>query len=261
MITHNYTRLMFPEPDATGGGEVAENTETQVETQVEETPETKTESNPFLDALNGNPDEQPEAKAEQEESSEDTNDDEYDFGDVSELGLEESELSLLREAGKASGITPAQTLSLVTKIRDGVKQREDEANKQAFDALKESWGSNYTQNMQSTAAFINRVAKACNWTPEQVQSMATAGKFKLFYDVFRYVNNGASGGNVQYAPVQAKPQKSFDELKKEAANIGKDFWRALDSRDLEKARKLSDEHYAIQKELYGADAYRHLDIR
>lgn len=261
MITYNHNRLMFPEPDATGGGEVADNTETQVETQVQETTETQTEteSNPFLDALNGNTEE--ENQEEKVETTEATDDDAYDFGDVSELGLEESELSLLREAGKASGITPAQTLSLVTKIRDGVKQREEEANKQAFAALKESWGSNYAQNMNSTAAFINRVGKACNWTPEQIQSMGTAGKFKLFYDIFRYVNNGAGGGNVQVAPVQAKPKKSYDQLKKEAANLSKDFWRALDRKDVEKAHSLSDEHYAIMHELYGEKAYRHLVIR
>lgn len=249
---------MYPEPDATGGGAAAEEvteTATDATPEVGEQQEVKSTGNDFLDALNGVDDE----ASEQQENTEQTEQD-YDLGNISELGLDAEEAEILKAAGRESGASPQQAIKLVTAIRDSIAERSAKLQEAAAKALQKDWGADYKRNITETATFIKRVGSASGWDKQEIEAYCTPQGFRMFNAVMRYVNGGKSPVSAQSSLVNAEPAMDKDALRKEAMRVAQHFFIARSNGDITKAKDLREQHYQLRKKLDGKNATYQLFI-
>lgn len=249
---------MFPEPDATGSGDVAADTNAasnDVPDAIDKEATTST-GNEFLDAFNQVDVEETEKATEQQIN--DVSDD-YDLGDINELGLDEEEAAILRSAGRESGASPQQAIKLVTSIRKSISERTAKLEEEAGKALQKDWGMDYSRKVKDTATFIKRVGAANGWSDSDVKSVCTPQGFRMFNAVMNYVNAGKHSVGSQTS-VHAEPQEDKESLRKQSIAVANDFFIARSKGDRQKMRDLREQHYQIRRKLDGRNAVYQLHI-
>lgn len=238
-----HTRMMYPEPETTGSGDVP--TEAVDNPEVQTPPEENKEpENPYAAALASETIEDTDAGNPEEMQQEE------DFTAFDELELDDAERELLMQATKNSGASAAQAAVLMKDIRNGIEARNAEQRKADDAALRDEWGSEYAARMSRAGALINRIAKFAEWTPEQVATLHNAKAFRLFDTLERYVN----GGRTVQPTKTPEVFKDKETLKKEAAKIASEFWNARSRGDMNLGEKLMKEHHALHKQIYGKGA-------
>lgn len=255
MNTYEYKKLMYPEPEASGGGVVEAGEPAPVETSQEATPaaetETKQESVNLFDV---------DLEAEDDETTtttEDTSEQEYDLGDVSDLALDEYEVEILRDAGKSSGVSPEQAKAFMKSMREKLEARiaevQTSAENEATEQLRKDWGAEFDSRMKDTQSFLRRVAKANGWTKENIAGLQNAGSFRLLDGICRYVNANKSVTTVS-APTH---QATREDLSRDYQQLSREYFELYlsgDSKSRAKAYDIADKLWDINKKLNGPNA-------
>lgn len=249
MIKYTYYRLMFPEPEDTGGGE---------ETKVEDTTpveETKTEGNAFdFDALGDEPEQQEETKTEEEPSNDD-----YALELADDLGLEKEEIEIFTAAAKKYGIDKAAASGMVAEftkaINENVQRVRTEDNAKAEKALRDAWGSNFNANVKRAGDLVKRVGQAAGWSPELINSFKNADSIRVFYDIARVMGSGKTVG-LASAPTAATTPMTKGDIERELQSVVSAFWNAKATGNKDEAQKCSDRHKELQKMLTGRSGAR-----
>lgn len=238
--------LMFPEPDATGGGsEPVEEKQDAVEVSIfdfdAETPE----------------DTEKEAADSNEETPENT---EYALTLADDLGLDASEVSIFTKAAQKYGLDAEVASNFVQDVTRQISENTARVAKETDAAdekkLRADWGSNFDANMRKAAATIKRVGAAVGWSKEQMAAFKNADAFRVFYDISRAFGEGAAAGfRTGSAPV-ATPKLTQAQLKEEMAIAAKRFYAARREGNRTEAMKQSDRHYELLTQMMGSKAVR-----
>ena len=252
MITHKYMtgiRLMFPEPEDTGNGATEE-----VNDAPSEESQTDTDMNPFENLLSEEEEESTEPSTEQEDTD-------YSLALTEEEGFEADEISMLTSLSKKHNL-PAETASAFLKdIYAEADKRGKEADAKAVDgatkALRDKWGNDFNANARKAGAMIKAIGGRLGWSADRMNGMLNAHDIELMHEVARYVGENKMRGLSNSAPVAPKPL-SNEEKKQRMQSIFEEHYAARKAGDMELMKKLSDEHFALSKEVMGERARRFL---
>lgn len=239
---------MFPEPDDTGAGSPAAETET----------EAKAADNPFDSSFTESDAEATETAAEESKSEE--TEEEFTLTFDEGLDLDDSEKGFFTEAAKESGL-PAEVASkvfcnLVRKVNENNERMAKEQADKDLDALRKAWGKNFTANSKQAAQLIKTVATRCGWSKEKVESLKNPADMQMFYDIAV-----ASGGRLTLGlnnGAPAKMPKTKEQLATELHSTVVDFWAAKDRGDMAEAKRLSDLHMELFEAQTGKKGQRML---
>ena len=243
----NITRkLMYPEPEAVGGG--AESTDTA-------------EDNPF-ESLSFDEVQEPDVDVVDTDEQEEQANEEFALKFEDDLGLEPEEVSFFTEAAKEHGLSPDVATKMFTDITRKVNENNERvmksAEQKAVADLRTKWGKDFDKNTGMAMQFIATVGKRCGWSAETMNSFRNAGAISLFHDIARATNGRLSlGAN---AAAATKVQMSPAEIRTEQARITSAFLDARRAGNYEEARKLSDEHMRLSNVLTKGKAVRLLNI-
>ncbi len=246
MIKYNYTRLMYPEPENTGGG-----TEPTAETYEVES---KTEDNVFdFDALS-------DASDSNEEPTEETEtDDDYALSLPDDLGLDKEEINIFTSAAKKYGIDKEAASGMVSEftkaINENVQRVQAAEMAEAEKSLRAEWGNNFNSNVKRAGELIKRVGQAAGWSLELMNSFKNANSFRVFYDIARVMGSGKTVGLANNTPAQTKNMSKGD-IEGELMNTVSAFWNAKSQNNKDEAQRLSDRHKELQKMLTGKNGAR-----
>ena len=246
MIKYNYTRLMYPEPENTGGG--AEPTP--------ETPDTgvNADDNVFdFDTLT-------DSNETENEQTEDTEtDDDYALSLPDDLGLDKEEINIFTSAAKKYGIDKEAASGMVSEftkaINENVQRVQAAEMAEAEKALRSDWGENFNSNVKRAGELIKKVGQAAGWSPELMNSFKNANSFRVFYDIARVMGSGRTVGLANNTPAQAKTMSKGD-IEGELMNTVSAFWNAKSQNNKDEAQRLSDRHKELQKMLTGKNGAR-----
>lgn len=246
MIKYTYTRLMYPEPDNTGGG--AEPTPETPDTEV------KADDNVFdFDALADDSDD----KEEQKEPE--VTDDDYALTLPEDLGLDKEEINIFTSAAKKYGIDKEAASGMVSEftkaINENVQRVQAAEMAEAEKALRSEWGNDFNANAKRAGELIKRVGQAAGWSPELMNSFKNANSFRVFYDIARVMGSGRTVGLTGGTAVQT-PAMTKSDIEAELTRTVSAFWNAKASNNKEEAQKLSDRHKELQKMLTGKPGAR-----
>lgn len=246
MIKYTHTRLMYPEPDDTGGGgdvapEAAE--ESKVDTNL-------FDFDNFDESGSDTGEQETDNGAEQEDSD-------YALTLDAELGLDKEEIAIFTAAAKKYGIDAQAASGMVAEFTKGINdnvRKVQEADAQAAQkALQEEWGGNFTNNVKRAGELIKRIGKAAGWSAELLESFKNPHSIRIFHDIARVMGSGKTVGLTQNTPV-APMSKS--DIQKEILEVTGAFWNAKQNGDAAEAKRLSDRHHELQKMLTGKSSMR-----
>lgn len=241
-----YTKLMFPEPDASGGGN--------------EAPEAEDE-NPFGNISFEEAD-NAEVPENEEPENEEQEEEEYSLSLEDGLDIEPEEVTIFTEAAKEHGIkadvASKMFNSLIRKVNENGTRVQKEVEQKAVADLRAKWGKDFAKNTQMATQMIATVGKRCGWTPEMMNNFKNATAMSVFYDVARATNGRLSIGVTKASAAPVK--KSPEEIRKEQMRITSDFLDARRAGNWEEARKLSDMHMELAYQLTGKKGARILNV-
>lgn len=243
MIKYTWTRLLYPEPEDTGGGDV-------------KTPEETESGGNAFDFDSPDFDKgQEDAEIQQEEQAEDSD---YALELGEELGLDASEVEIFTNAAKKHGIDSAAASGMITDftqaINENIKRVQEERAKMEADALREQWGADFDANKRKAAALIKKVGQAAGWSVEQMNSFKNADSIRVFYDIARVMGTGRTVGLDGGAAKEVPMTKA--SIERELMQTVSDFWNARSSGDNELAKQLADKHHMLQMKLTGKKSPR-----
>lgn len=245
MIKYTHTRLMYPEPDDVGGGDVA--------TEPVEDTTTATESKNAFD-FEDLPDVEESNEAEPDKETE-SGDDDYALTLPEDLDLEKEEVAIITAAAKKYGIDKEAASGMVVEFTKGIhanmQKMQDAARAEAEKNLREQWGNSFGANVKKAGELITRVGKAAGWSKEMIDGFKNAADMRIFYDIARVMGSGKTVG-LASAPTAAPMTKA--DLDESLTRTVVEFWNAKSRGDTKEMQALSDKHLELQKQRYGKGA-------
>ena len=237
MNKYTYIRMLYPEPDESGGGG---------EPEVKDENESGDVNAFDFDNLT---DDEGQGETETE-----TEDDGYVLELSADLGLEEEEIRIFTDAAKKYGIDRAAASGMVSEftaaINENVKRVQAEESAAAEKKLREEWGSSFGSNVRRAGELIRRVGQAAGWSESLMNSFKNAESIRVFHDIARVLGSGKTVG-LSRTPAAAAAPMTKKDVERELRDTVSAFWNARASGNREEAMKLSDRHRELQKMLTG----------
>ena len=241
-----YNRLMFPEPEASGGDATpaeppAENT-TAPESPPQET-EAQAEANPFDFG-----DDDGEGEATEEQGG--------DNALTEEAGYSAEQLSVINEVSDKYGLDKETRAGVfkdfIERAQKLDEQEEASAKKQATETLRQKWGKDFDNNVKDAGRFINRMGKALGWKQEYIDSWKNPEDIMLAHQIYRYFGErGLKGVGEQNATAPQADIPTKEELPSRLRSLVREYQTARMHNDRETMKKASDEHMRLQSIMDG----------
>lgn len=229
---------MFPEPEATGGGEGAPEVEAEV------TPEAETEKNPF-DSISF--DDTEETEQTDETQDEEKESEAFTLTFEEGLDLDDSEKVFFEEAAQECGLTSEVASrvfsSLVRKVNENNARIAKERDAEAMTALRKAWGKSFNANAKQAAQLIKAVGARRGWTAEQMNAFKNPHDMAMFYDIAMATSGRLSLGVTNAAPAKAPMTK--EQAATEINSTIAEYWSAQARNDTKEMRRLSDKHMEL----------------
>lgn len=249
-------RLMFPEPEDTGGG-VAEGADDSVEITQNEVEEQQPNANPFEAAFNNEEPAEPEAESAETEESQD----DYKLGLTEEEGFDADEIPMLTSLCKKHNLPADSASAFLKEVYAEADRRGKEASEKQFSEatknLQDKWGGNFEQNARKAGTMIRALGGRLGWNEQRMKDMLNPHDVELMYEFSRYVGDNKMHGLSKQTQMAPKVL-SKAEMEERLVNIMAEHYNARKAGDSEKMKALSDEHFELSKKLKGGNPRRML---
>lgn len=239
-----YNRMMFPEPEASGG-------DSAPAAPQENTPPTEPAPQEAAPPADANPFDFGDDDGEEESTEEHS-----DNALTEEAGYSAEQLSVINEVSDKYGLDKETRAGVfkdfIERAQKLDEQEEASAKKQATETLRQKWGKDFDNNVKDAGRFINRMGKALGWKQEYIESWKNPEDIMLAHQIYRYFGErGLKGVGEQNATAPQADIPTKEELPSRLRSLVREYQTARMHNDRETMKKASDEHMRLQSIMDG----------